>query len=496
MNILFVASEVVPLAKTGGLADVVSALGAYLKSQGHEVRIVIPFYQQIKDKNLPIETELHSMGVNMGPGIEEWCALRKAKGTGDVPVWLIDHDGFYGREGFYHDNAFNDYYDNPKRYAFLSRAALQACIDTDFKPDIIHAHDWQSALTLAYQKVWYWDNPIVGAAATVLTIHNAKYQGTYGGENYHYFGFSDEHFTSDKFEDHGRINMLKAGIFFADVVNTVSPTHAKEIASPFSDFGIAPYLNSKGSNFKGILNGIDYNEWSPEKDELIPANFSKDDLAGKAKCKEELQKSFGLNVDPKVPIIGIVGRLVDQKGYHLVIPILDAILENLDVQFAFVGSGDKGMEHFLREIPGRHQGKFGSWIGYSNEKAHLIEAGADMFLMPSIFEPCGLNQIYSLKYGTIPIVRAVGGLDDTVHNYDSANGHGTGFKFWNASTDAVYGTIEWAVKTWYNHPDHFAQLRQHGMSENFSWEEAGEEYVEFYQQAKAARVGYNSAFRR
>ncbi len=494
MNILFIASEVVPLVKTGGLADVVSALGAFLKSQGHEVRTVIPYYQELKDKNIEVETDLHTMCVQMGPGSEEWCSLRSTKGSGDVPVWLIDHDGFYGREGLYHDNHFNDYWDNPKRYAFLARAALQACIDTGFKPDIIHVHDWQSALALAYQKVWFWDNPIIGNAASVLTIHNAKYQGNYSGENFHYFGFSEEHFTSDKFEAHGSVNMLKPSIFFADVVNTVSPTHAVEISSPFSEFGIAPYLNNKGENFKGILNGIDYDEWSPEKDKLIPANFSVDNLSGKAKCKAELQKEFHLEIKPETPIIGIVGRLVDQKGYHLLTPVLDKIMDEMDVQFAFLGSGDKGLENFLGEMPSKYPGRFGSWIGYSNKLAHLIEAGADMFLMPSMFEPCGLNQIYSLKYGTLPIVRSVGGLADTVHNYDPANGHGTGFKFWEASPEALFGTIKWAVSTWYHHPEHFAKLRDSAMREDFSWEIAGENYVELYQQAISAKHAYNHKF--
>jgi starch synthase len=494
MNILFIASEVVPLVKTGGLADVVSALGAYLKSQGHNVRTVIPYYGDLKDKDIEVETDLHTMCVNMGPGVEEWCSLRSTKGTGDVPVWLIDHDGFYGRKGLYHDDEFNDYYDNPKRYAFLSRAALQACIDTGFKPDVIHAHDWQSSLALAYQKVWFWDNPIIGQAASVLTIHNAMYQGNYGGENFQYFGFSEEHFSSDKFEQYGNVNMLKPGIHFADVVNTVSPTHAHEISLPYSEFGIAPYLNNKGENFRGILNGCDYDEWNPEIDKLIPSNFSVDDLSGKSICKAELQKTLGLSVRPEVPIIGIVGRLVNQKGYHLLTPILDRIMETMDVQFAFLGSGDKGLEEFLGSMPSKYPGKFGSWIGYSNEIAHQIEAGADLFLMPSIFEPCGLNQIYSLKYGTLPIVRSVGGLADTVHNYDPANGHGTGFKFWEASPDALLGTISWAVDTWYNHPDHFAKLRESAMKEDFSWEVAGENYVEFYQQAVSVRRRYNSQF--
>ncbi|MGM0443673.1 MAG: glycogen synthase [Fibrobacterota bacterium] len=494
MNVLFVSSEVVPLAKTGGLADVVAALAANLKERGHTVRVVIPYYSKIKETSPHTDTVLDSMCVKMGPGIEEWCAVRSIRGNGDVEVWLIEHDGFFNREGIYHDDQFNDYWDNPKRYGFLSRAALQVAIDTGFSPDIIHANDWQTALVAAYQKIWFWDNPVIGGAASVLTIHNARYQGKYSGENYHWLGFDGSHFTPDKFEDFGDLNMLKGGVWFADMVNTVSPTHAAELTAPYSDFGMEIPLSNKGDHFLGILNGVDYNEWCPENDKLIPAHFSVEDLSGKAVCKAELQREFLLDERPDVPVIGIVGRMVDQKGYQLLMPVMDAILENNAVQFVILGSGDKGMEWFFGGLPARYPGQVGSWIGYSNEKAHLIEAGADMFLMPSIFEPCGLNQIYSLKYGTLPIVRAVGGLDDSVHNFDIHRNDGTGFKFWDATPEAVQGTVEWAVDTWYTHPDAFDWLRRRAMRENFSWELATDYYLDFYREAFNAKERHDSSF--
>ncbi len=495
LKVLFTASEVVPFAKTGGLADVVSSLGGYLNEDGHDVRIVIPYYALIKSKELKTKVVLDSMCVQMGPGHEEWCRVHEVEGTGGAKVWLIEHDHFFNRDGLYHDKAFNDFSDNPRRYAFLSRAALQVAIDLQFSPDIIHAHDWQTALVAAYQKVWFWDNPIVGHAATVLTIHNAQYQGVYPGDHYNYFGFDWSHFTSDKFENFGNVNMLKAGIHFADVVNTVSPTHAKEISAYNSNFGIAPYLNDKAGNFKGVLNGIDYNEWSPERDSLIPSNFSSENLSGKGLCKSELQHKFLLDERPDVPVIGIVGRLVDQKGYQLLTPMIDRIMAELDVQFAFVGSGDPALEGYIRHLPERYAGKFGSWIGYSNELAHLVEAGSDMFLMPSIFEPCGLNQIYSLKYGTLPIVRTVGGLADTVENYNPENGEGTGFRFDEASPEALFNTIKWAVETWYKSPKHFAKLRHTAMSKDFSWDISGQEYLNFYYQAIGAREAFNTLSR-
>ncbi|MGM0461029.1 MAG: glycogen synthase GlgA [Fibrobacterota bacterium] len=495
MNILFVSSEAVPFAKTGGLADVVSALGANLKKRGHEVRIVLPYYGEIKKKSPSTVPVLESMCVHMGPGVELWCGIKETRGTGDVPVWLVEHDGFFNREGLYHDTDFNDYWDNPKRYGFLARAALQAAIDINFSPDIIHVHDWQSALVPAYQKVWFWDNPVVKDAATVLTIHNARYQGNYGGDNYPWLGFGPEHFTPEKFEDFGDINMLKAGIYFSDVVNTVSPTHARELVQPYSDFGMEIPLSNKKDDFTGILNGVDYDEWCPENDPFIPANFSVSDLSGKTQCKTELQREFFLDENPDIPLIGIVGRMVDQKGYQLLIPVMGELLKNNSVQFVILGSGDKGMEDFFGGLPARFPGQAGSWIGYSNEKAHLIEAGADMFLMPSIFEPCGLNQIYSLKYGTLPIVRAVGGLFDTVDNYNPDTKEGTGFKFWDATPQAVLGTIEWALDTWYTHPEDFAHLRKNAMEKDFSWDIATNNYLELYARAQNRKTAYNARFK-
>ena len=495
MNVLFIASEAVPFAKTGGLADVVSSLATYLHTNGHNVKIVIPYYKSIKEKTgskFNVKSVMNSFCVHMGNGQEQWCGLYETEGSGGVPVWLIESDNFYNRDGLYHDNNYNDFLDNASRYAFLSNAALQACIDTQFSPDIVHAHDWQAAPALAYLKTWYWNNPVIGRAASVLTVHNAQYQGTYGKSHYEYMGFGWQHFTSDKFEDNGGINMLKGGVYFADAVNTVSPTHAKEIAAPFSEFGLAPYFNAKGEYFCGILNGIDYDEWNPEKDPFIKHHFSSKNLGGKKKMKKILQDKFMLKADDSIPVIGIVGRIATQKGYDLVAACLEQILNELEVQFAFVGSGDKALEGYFGWLPSKYGGKFGSYIGYSNEMAHLVEAGSDMFLMPSRFEPCGLNQMYSLKYGTLPIVRKVGGLADSVDNYNRNTGCGTGFVFDEASPQAIYGTIKWAVDTWFNHRDHFEGMQRRAMEIDFSWDVAGKQYEELYRKAKVARLEYDN----
>jgi len=482
LKIMMVSSECVPYAKSGGLADVVGALPGALQKLGHEVIVVMPKYRTIAAEKFAIQPLLSPMGVWMGD-TEEWCAVHQTKTSEGVSVYFIEVDKFFNRDGLYHDAEFNDFLDNPHRFAFLSRAALQLCIDINFMPDIVHAHDWQAALTPAYLKVWHWDDPILGDAASFLTIHNIGYQGVYDAENFDYLGLQWGNFTSDKFEDHGKMNFLKGGIHYADMVNTVSPTYAVETRTPEMAYGMAPYLNDKGENYVGILNGVDYSQWNPEVDPLIPANFSAKDLTGKKTCKRELQKRFYLQEDDSVPLIGVVSRLADQKGLDLLSKAIEGILNNMYVQFVLLGSGDKRLERYFGHLPVRYPGRAGSDIGYSNELAHWIEAGVDMFLMPSRYEPCGLNQIYSLKYGTLPVVRATGGLDDTVQQYDESSGGGTGFKFHEASEHAIYYSVGWAVSTYYDRRDHWDQMVQRAMGEHFSWEDSAKEYEKAYWRA-------------
>ena len=417
---------------------------------------------------------------------EEWCAVHSTTTSG-VPVYFIESNRYFDRAGLYHDPDFNDFADNPRRFALLARAALQLCRDISFRADIVHAHDWQAALAPAYLKIWHWDDPILGGAAGVLTIHNIGYQGKYGAEHYDYTGLQWGNFTLDKFEDHGGINFLKGGIHYADMVNTVSPTYADETRTPEQAWGLAPYLNDKGDRYVGILNGVDYGQWSPELDALIPANYSAHKMAGKAICKRELQKRFFLDADEAVPLIGVVSRLATQKGLDLLAAVIEKIVDRMAVQFALLGSGEKELEVFYRELPGRRAGQIGVHIGYSNELAHWIEAGADFFAMPSLYEPCGLNQIYSLKYGTLPIVRATGGLDDTVEQYDEGTGGGTGFKFWDPSPDALYNTIGWAVSTYYDRKHHMEAMIQRAMRQRFSWEDSARAYLKAYSRAIEAK---------
>jgi len=486
MKIAFLASECVPYAKTGGLADVVGALPGALRELGHEVIIIMPLYRSVDRNKFNIKPFLSPIGVWMGEG-QEWCSLHKTENPDGVPVYFIEYEKYFGRDGLYHDAEFNDYLDNPRRFAFLSRAGLQVCKDIDFKPDIVHVHDWHTALAAAYLKIWHWDDALLGSAASVLTIHNIGYQGKYPRTAYAYAGLQPWNFTPDKFEDYGGMNFLKGGIQYTDYVTTVSPKYADETRTPDGGQGMALYLNDKGGRYEGILNGVDYTAWNPAVDSLIPARYSPADMRGKATCKAAIQARMHLIQNPDIPLIGLVSRFADQKGLDLLAGSIENIVRDMQVQFAILGSGDRNLESYFGRLPQLYPGVIGSFIGYNNELSHWIEAGSDFFVMPSRYEPCGLNQIYSLKYGTLPIVRATGGLDDTVQQYDEITGAGTGFKFWEMSSHALYFAIGWAVSTYYDRPGHFRQMQAVGMEQDYSWGKSAQAYDGVYQAALAAK---------
>lgn len=462
----------------------VGALPKALKKLGHEVIVILPMYAMIDYSRHHLQPTLGPLGVWMG-NTEEWCAVHTAQ-MGEVPVYFIEAHQYFARPGLYHDADFNDYLDNPRRFGFFTRAALQLCHDLGFAADVIHCHDWQSALAPAYLKIWHWDDLLLGQTASLLTIHNLAYQGVYSSAHYDYLGLQWGNFTPDKFEDHGRINFLKGGIQYADMVNTVSPTYALETRTPEMSYGLSPFLNGKGGNFTGILNGADYDTWDPSVDAYIPARFSSRDLRGKAICKRELQRRFLLEEAADTPVIGVVSRLVSQKGLDLLAQALENALQNMQIQFVILGSGDKRLEAFYGDLPGRYPGRVGSYLGYNDELSHWIEAGSDFFIMPSIYEPCGLNQMYSLRYGTLPIVRATGGLEDTVQQYDERTGSGTGFKFKDATPGAIFDTIGWAISTYYDRPYHIYQMIQAAMEQDFSWERNAKAYIDAYKKAIAS----------
>lgn len=480
MKILFVASECVPYAKAGGLADVVAGLPKALRRMGHDVRIVIPLYGFIDRAKHKIKYE-RSACVHMGNHEEQWIGVHAAKLDNEVPVWLVDCQRFFDRPWIYGD-ASGEYVDNAFRFALLSKAALQICEDVGFIPDVMHGHDWPTALVPVFLKL----SPLFDTAG-VLTIHNIGHQGKFHASAFPYIGVGSKHFTPDKFEDFGMINLLKAGIHFADAITTVSPSYAREILEPIGSQGLAPFLSARSNDLFGILNGADYDRWNPANDRQMPARFTEADLSGKAVCKAALQRRFNLEVRKDWPVFGIISRLVQQKGCDLLREALPHALDDMTFQLVVLGTGDAHHEDFFRWLRSAYPNRVGCHIGFSDELSHLIEAGSDFFLMPSLYEPCGLNQMYSMKYGTLPIVRATGGLDDTVQNYDERTGAGTGFKFLDPTPAALYSTIGLVVSTWFDCPQHIARLRQVAMTQNFSWEVAARKYIEVYARALHVR---------
>ncbi len=480
-NILFVTSESVPYAKSGGLADVTGALSKTLAENGHKVIVVMPYYASIPAELIRSAEAPFSMNVWMGD-IEEWCLVHPKKINENLEYYFIDFQNYYFRDGMYHNLAMQDYLDNPKRFAFLSQAAMYLCKTKQIKIDIVHAHDWQGSAALAYLKTHHWNDEYLGSAAGVLTIHNIGYQGKYPKNDYSYLGFREEDYNQFIFEDFGGINLLKGGIHFADIVNTVSPAYANETLTSEYSHGLDNILRMKGEQYIGILNGVDYAEWDPQNDKLISKSFSVKNMSGKASCKKDLRQHYGL-AENDAPIIGIVSRMVEQKGLHMLANSIEAIVKNMHVQFAILGSGDKGLESYFASLPDKYPGQIGVQIGYDNTLAHKIEAGADFFIMPSLYEPCGLNQIYSLRYGTLPIVRATGGLDDTVEQYDESTGEGTGFKFFDATERAIYNTVGWAISTYYDRPQHYRAMQKRAIQRSFSWKDSANRYETAYEHA-------------
>ncbi len=478
-NILLAASEVVPFAKSGGLADVAGALPKALKAAGHDIRVVMPRYYAVDVEKYGLVKLDGALGVPMGSAGEAWAAVYEGKLPGsDVPVYFIEHEGFFGRPGLYDEEGVG-YGDNDSRFIFFSKAVMQLAKRLRFRPDVIHVNDWHTAAIPVMLNTTYAFDPDFAHTGTLLTIHNLQHQGKFPSRAMDILGVGWEHFNADELEEYGGVNLLKGGIVHADAVNAVSRRYAREIRTPEFGWGLEGLIDASAHKLYGILNGVDYDEWSPAADPLIPANYDVDDMAGKAVCKAELQKAFGLPVRDDVPLIGLVGRLAEQKGIGLLAAAVWNLME-LDIQIVLLGTGEKWAEHFFGDVASKYPDRFGCFIGYRNDLAHRIEAGSDFFLMPSLFEPCGLNQIYSLRYGTLPIVRATGGLDDTIVNYGNDGQSGTGFKFYDATPEALTGTVKWAVDVWYESPEAYRKLQRNAMQQRFDWDVAAEGYRDLY----------------
>ena len=484
MKILMVSAEAVPFAKTGGLADAVSAMAVALSRAGNDVRIVMPRYYKIDRRKL---TMLEGpLGIAAGQA-EAWAGVyyTDMPGCPEVKVYFIDHEQSFGRDGIYGTKEETDFHDNPYRFAILCHGALQICRRLGWYPDIVHAHDWSACLAPVLIKNVVRNGPFAHTAS-VLTIHNLGYQGVYGKDSFPALGINWNLFYGAGLEHNGAINLLQGGISCADMITTVSPTYAKEIQTKEGGFGLDGLLRVRSDVVRGILNGADTKTWNPQTDKLLPAAYNEKTLDKKLVCKRALQKKMGLPVDDTIPVIGIVTRLADQKGVsELFGPSYGCMYRmctQMDVQFAVLGSGEKWCEDEIRSLQSRLP-NMRAYIGYDEELSHLIEAGSDFFLMPSKYEPCGLNQMYSLLYGTLPIVRRTGGLADTVQNYNEMTGEGTGFMFDNLNPDSVFNTVGWAVYAYYNKKDHIAAMRKRAMKQDFSWQKSAEAYMSVYKEA-------------
>jgi len=476
-----------PIAKVGGLGDVTQSLSDELRKRGHDVRVVLPRYASIKADKHPAYPVAGMAGVPVPVGERKVMARVTASEPAGLPsIYYIENDAYFGRKGIYDDpDTKEGYPDAAERFIFFQRAALEALRLVGFRPDVIHCHDQHTALVPAYLKRLLSSDTFFGGVGTVFTIHNLGYQGIFPSETMELTGFPPGSFHAmSPFEFFGKVNFMKAGIHHADIVTTVSPTYAREICGAELGCGLEGVLRDRGADLVGILNGIDPEVWNPEKDALLPGHYSKIDLRGKASCREDLLKRMSLPPIKGAMLIGIVTRLAEQKGLDLIEAAMQRLMR-LDVQVAVLGTGQEKFHKMLTEASARWPAKLTVKLGFSEELAHLIEAGADAFLMPSRYEPCGLNQMYSLRYGTVPIVRSTGGLADTVVDADADTRVGNGFSFSDYTAEAMLGAIGRTV-TAFKERSRWTRIVRAGMERDFSWAVSASAFEDVYQRAARA----------
>jgi len=475
-RVLFVSAEYTPFSKTGGLADVSTALSRFLHDEGGDVRVFVPYYRDptTKPEGLAPVDFLQDLVLELGPHRYTYRVLVGRAPGHPMPVYFVDCPALYDRPTIY------GYADEHRRFLLLTRAAFECAQRMAFAPHILHCHDWHAAFGPLLLKTTYaWDR-LFAATRSVLTIHNIGYQGTFPAGDAVDLALGDAQFLLHQDDlKAGHVNPLLHGILYADLITTVSPTYAREIRTSEFGAGLDPYLRARGERVVGILNGVDYSEWDPSIDPLIDTRYSREDLSGKRAVKRALGRETGLSLGPRTLLFGAVSRLVSQKGFDLIEAVLPDILAQHDCAFVALGSGDARHEEALTALQGRFPGRVVYQRGYSEVLAHRIEAAADAFLMPSRYEPCGLNQMYSLRYGTIPIVRRTGGLADSVRSYDVASRSGTGILFDAYDPAALSAAIRHAFTLW-REPDHWQQMMRNAMSENYSWSRQGGIYIDSY----------------
>jgi starch synthase len=476
MKIAMIASEVTPLAKTGGLADVIGTLSVALERLGQELCIVAPAYRSVLQGGFRLQESAIQLSTAITDQQVKATVLETTVGKA-VPLYLIRADQYFDRE-FLYGAPDGDYPDNFERFVFFSRAALELL---RHKPvDIVHCHDWQAALAVVYLKTQPARYSETAAAKTVFTIHNLGFQGVFGPSVWPLLNLDAGYFTPQFLEFYGNVNFLKGALAFADKITTVSPSYAKEIMTVEQGFGLEGVLQQRATDLVGILNGVDYYHWNPWTDPFLAYHYGEHSLTVKRDCKRALQRVVGLPDKSNTPLIAMISRLTSQKGFDLVEEIFDTLMER-DVQVVLLGTGEPRFEEFFRDGAERYPGRVAVEIGFNEPLAHQIEAGADFFLMPSLYEPCGLNQMYSLKYGTIPIVRAVGGLKDTVQDYNAASQTGTGFVFTPYESAAVLAAVDRGLMV-YRDKKAWTALRSRAMAMDFSWDRSARLYSNLYRQ--------------
>ncbi|MBL0691519.1 MAG: glycogen synthase [SAR324 cluster bacterium] len=474
LKVLFITSELAGITKTGGLGDVSYALPKALKALRVDARVVMPFHSMLIKR--PVKKILDSLIVKPG-NVEIGCSIYETK-IDFIQVYLVEHQIYFHRPRLY-DDGVNEYPDNIERFCLLSAAALALAQKINFVPDCVHCNDWQAALAPLYLSRLKKVNSKFKKTKSLLTVHNGHFQGKHSAFYQGFLGLN-EAFHMYAYEDCGHINLLKGGIFYSDYTNTVSPGYAEELLTLGGGHGLYMAYQQKKDRFLGILNGCSYEIWNPKTDKYIAKHYSINNLANKRHCKLDLVKQFGLKNDDTKPLIGMVSRLTEQKGFNYAIPAIYRLLAQ-GIMVAVVGDGDLGLVNSFHHLKYLFPDKLIWWHGYSEEMAHKIEAGCDLFLMPSLFEPCGLNQMYSQRYGSLPLVRSVGGLKDTVRNYDIANfQNSSGFVFDEPSAKAVYNTVMWGVDVYQNHRDKFLSVVKSAMAKRYYWRESAREYIKIY----------------
>lgn len=482
LKILFLASEVVPFAKTGGLADVAGALPKALKEMGHDIRVAMPGYGFINREKFGIKEFMSELTVPMN-GRQETASILETN-IGPVPVYMVNNAKYYDREGIYM------YHDDADRFVFFCRAMMEMVKKIDWAPDILHCNDWHTAIIPNWLNTIYKDDPFFKGTASVYSIHNLAYQGVFGQRVLEIAGIDKYQFmVPPGVSPENQINMMGRGIFFADLVNTVSETYAEEILTPEYGQGFDWLLRERRDRLYGILNGIDYEVQNPATDPHIYRQYDLYSLEGKAENKIALQKEAGLDVKKHTPLIGMISRLSDQKGFDLIGQVIEAMMANLDFQFILLGTGEEYYHNLFSSIKTRFPDRSAVYLTFNASLAQKIYAGSDMFLMPSRFEPCGLGQLIAMRYGSVPIVRETGGLKDTVCNYDPVTDNGNGFTFKQYDALAMYTAVVRAIET-YHYQDRWKTLVHRGMSADFSWKNSAQKYVELYRRALNVRANH------